>query len=354
MGNDGTSSGDDPAYGLGVAPDLHYHYLVGLSTEGGWPTWNSNPDYAGKRIAEAKQHGTIPMFTYYCMAAHGESNLAGSIGSAAYMATYFKDYLQLLATIKASGSPVVLQLEPDFWGFAQQAAIAAGGPGKVVARVSASGARECSGEPDTLVGLGRCLIALARSRAPKTVVGLHASAWGSGVDVFLNTDRRIDIEAEAGKTVAFMRAVGAGAGDFIGNDFSDRDAGCYEVGYAEGSGKATCSKRRGVYWDETNVALPNFRQALRWCAGISGGLSIPILWWQLPFGVPSGTPGGTPGHFRDNRVHYIFGHIAEFVAAGGVGAVWGTGAGGQTFVTTDGGAFKKAVNTYFRNPVPLP
>src|SRR5215469_1344448 len=40
MGNDGTNSGDDPAYELGINLDLHYHYLVGLSTEGGWPTWN--------------------------------------------------------------------------------------------------------------------------------------------------------------------------------------------------------------------------------------------------------------------------------------------------------------------------
>ncbi len=353
MGNDGTNSGDDPAYQLGAMLDLHYHYLVGLSTEGGWPTWNSDPDYAGKRIAEAKRHRTIPMFTYYCMAAHGENNLAGSIGSAKFMATYFRDYIQLLATINASGSPVVLQLEPDFWGFAQQAAIAAGGPAKVAARVEASSAPECKGEPDTLVGLGGCLIALARSRAPQALVGLHASGWASKVDVLLNANPKLDIEAEAAKTAAFLRAVGAADGDFISIDFSDRDAGCYEVGYSESNGKTICSKRSGVYWDEENLMLPNFRQALAWSAAIASGLSLPILWWQLPFGVPSAIPGGTPGHFRDNRVHYIFGHVDEFVAAGGAGAVWGTGAAGQTFVNTDGGAFKKAVNAYLRNPVRL-
>src|SRR5258706_7401241 len=51
MGNDGTNDGNDPAYNLGVTLDLHDHYLVGLSTERGWPTSNSNPDYAGKPIA---------------------------------------------------------------------------------------------------------------------------------------------------------------------------------------------------------------------------------------------------------------------------------------------------------------
>jgi len=352
MGNDGTNSGDDPAYELGINLDLHYHYLVGLSKEGGWPSWNSNPDYAGKRIAEARRHGTIPMFTYYCMAAHGENNLAGSIGNAQYMATYFRDYSQLLATIQASGLPVVVQLEPDFWGFAQQAASAAGGPSKVVANVGASAAQECSREPDNLVGLGRCLISLARSRAPRALVGLHASAWGSKADVLLNTNPKLDIEAEAAKTAAFLRAVGAADGDFISIDFSDRDAGCYEAGYVE-NGKAICSKRTGVYWDEANVALPNFRQALAWSAAIARDLSIPILWWQLPFGTPSSNTGGKAGYFRDNRVHYIFGHIGEFVAAGGVGAVWGAGAAGQTSVTTDGDAFKRAVNAYLRDPVGL-
>ena len=77
------------------------------------------------------------------------------------------------------------------------------------------------------------------------------------------------------------------------------------------------------------------------------------MWWQLPFGVPSDTPGGTPGHFRDNKVHYVFSHIQEFIDAGGVGATFGGGADGQTFITTDGGQFKTAVQAYFKAPVEL-
>jgi len=53
-------------------------------------------------------------------------------------------------------------------------------------------------------------------------------------------------------------------------------------------------------------------------------------------------------------VHYIFSHIAEFVNAGGVGVVFGTGAANQTDVTTDGGQFKTAVGSYFAAPVALP
>ncbi len=79
-----------------------------------------------------------------------------------------------------------------------------------------------------------------------------------------------------------------------------------------------------------------------------------MLWWQTPFGVPSATVGGTAGHYRDNRVKYIFDHPDEFVAAGGLGAAFGTGSGNQTYIDTDGGQFKAAVAKYFATPTPLP
>ena len=64
--------------------------------------------------------------------------------------------------------------------------------------------------------------------------------------------------------------------------------------------------------------------------------------------MPSATPGGTAGHYRDNRVHYVFSHIGEFVAAGGLGITFGVGAGNQTYITTDGDQFKNAVTGLLR------
>jgi hypothetical protein len=93
---------------------------------------------------------------------------------------------------------------------------------------------------------------------------------------------------------------------------------------------------------------------LDWAKAIGDGVGKPIVWWQVPFGVPSATPGGTSGHYRDNRVHYIFSHIGEFVAAGGLGVTFGVGAGNQTYITTDGDQFKSAVTSYFAAPVTLP
>ena len=59
------------------------------------------------------------------------------------------------------------------------------------------------------------------------------------------------------------------------------------------------------------------------------------------------------GHYRDNRVKYIFEHPDEFVAAGGLGAAFGVGAGNQTYISTDNGQFQNAVTKYFAAPTPL-
>ena len=353
VGNDGTNDGNDDAYKLGVTLDLHYHYMVGLSTEGGWPTWNQNPDYVGKRIAEAKAHDQIPMITYYAMAAHGDRNLS-VLTDAAYMTTYFKDFLQMLDSVKAAGSPVVVHDEPDFWGYMlQEPTRTKSDPLVTKVLVSKSGAPECAGEPDTIVGLARCKLKLYRGRAPNALVGFHASAWSTNMDTAKNIDPKLDIEGEAAKTVAFFKALGLDKADYVATDVSDRDAGCYEVNHQP---MCSCTitntyKCDNFYWDEANAKLPNFKQHFRWAKALTDGLGLPVLWWQLPYGSPSNTPGGAVGAYRDNRVHYFFAHVDELIAAGGVGAVWGTGAGDQSYSTPE---FKAAVTKYFAAPTALP
>ena len=65
------------------------------------------------------------------------------------------------------------------------------------------------------------------------------------------------------------------------------------------------------------------------------------------------TCGGTNESWRDNRVHYFFAHVNELVDAGIAGMTFGTGAGGQTHLGTDGGQFKAAASAYMAAPVTL-
>ena len=353
VGNDGTNDGKDDAYTLGVTLDLHYHYLNGISTGGGWVTWNQSPDYPSKRITEAKAHGQVPMLTYYCLAANGDRNLS-VLTDATFLKTYFKDFAQALDSIKAGGGPVVVHDEPDFWGYMLQETVKNGGdPTKIKVSISQWGAPECAGEPDDVVGLAHCKLKLYRARAPNALVGFHASAWGSNVDVDRNRDPKFDVVGEGNKTVAFFKTLGFDKADFVATDPSDRDAGCYEANHQPMCQciKTNTYKCDDYYWDESNTTLPNFKQHLTWVKSVSDGLRLPVIWWQIPYGSPSGTAGGAVGAWRDNRVHYFFAHVDELVAAGGVGAVWGVGAGDQSYLTPE---FKTAVTKYFAAPFPLP
>ena len=330
MGNDlANDHGQDGAYTLGVTLDLHYAYLVGLAGQGGWPDWNANGTFVNILTDSADARGVVPMFSFYQMAAWGEANTS-VLTNDAFMAPYWSGARLLFQRLAAFGKPALVHLEPDFWGFAQQQN---GNPAAIPARVKAH-APECSDLPDDLTGVGRCLVRLARTIAPKAVIGFHASPWSGGTAA----------------TVAFLNAIGASQADLVVIETLDRDAGCFEAAV-----DPNCQRGGGPwYWDEANATSPSFREHLAWAKAISDGVGLPLLWWQMPFGVPSDKPGGSPGHYRDNRVRYLFAHPDEFVAAGGVGAVFGTGAGNQTYITSDGGQFRSAVTGYVGKKTPLP
>jgi len=271
------------------------------------------------------------MFTLYSMAAWGEGQL-WVLTNDTYMRAYWQGAALLFDRLNFFNQPAIVQLEPDFWAFAQQQA-PGHDPTRVPAQVS-SLAPDCAGLPDDLSGMGRCLIQMARNRSPQVAIGFHASRWAGSLN----------------DTIAFLNGIGAGDSHFLALDLLDRDAGCFEARL-----DPNCQRTDGPwYWDETNRTSPNFHEHLDWASAINQGVGKPLLWWQLPFGVPNDDPGGTPGHYRDNRVRYLFNHVDEFVAAGGLGAAFGVGAGNQTYINSDGNQFRDAVGNYFAAPTMLP
>ena len=331
MGNDlDADHAKDGAYTLGVPIDLHYAYLVGLLGAGGWPDWNAGGSFVNILADAAVAHGTTPMYTLYSMAAWGDGNVS-TVTNDAYMKPYWDGAKLLFQRVALIGKPAVVHLEPDWWGYAQQHC--GGDPTKMPVHVT-SLAPDCAGLPDDIAGMGRCLVKLARTYAPNAAIGFGVSQWA---------DPSVD------KIVAFHLLLGAGDADYAAMETLDRDAGCFEAGT-----DPNCKRGGSFYWDETNVKSPNFHEHLAFAKAIHDGVGKPLLWWQTPFGAPSDTPGGSAGHYRDNRVHYMFTHVDEFIAAGGAGIAFGTGAGNQTYVTSDGGEFQAAVTKYYASPVPIP
>jgi len=326
----------------GLKPDFYERYLVGIDTQGGWTTWNSpSGAYATYVMQQADSVGAVPMFTLFQFSADNLSDLT-SLGDASYMQTYWSDAITLFKAANAFGKPVLVNVEPDFWGFAQAVANSnyGGDPTKMPASLASDSA--CAGLPANATSFGPCLMKLARKYAPKAAIGFPPSSWGG---------------SSLASVVTFMNTMGANQGDLIIMQTVDRDAGCREqAALTPATAQADCVGGQGPwYWDETNQAHPNFQDNLSIAQAYHDGIAgLPIVWWQTPFGVPSATPGGTAGHYRDNKVDYFLKHPGELVAVGALGIVFGAGAENQTTPASDGGQYQTLSKQYLAKPAPLP
>lgn len=322
-----TTVGDIQAQTL--KPDIYDQYLVGAG-EQSWRIWNLPAGaYVGVVAANADKVGAVPMYTLYQMATWGDGNIWGLLDKD-FMIGYWDNVRIMYQQIKLYSKPALINLEPDFWGYAHRYTSE---PSQHFAHVSSVNA-DCSNLPNSVAGMGECMVQMARSLAPNAYVGFPPSFWGDLIPTEL----------------AYMQKVGAGKADFVVMQTQDRDAGCYEARLEY------CNPLNltNFYWDATNQTTPNFTSHFAIARNLHEGLGLPLLWWQTPLGVPSSTPGGTVGAFRDNRAQYFLTHAAEMVAAGGVGVVFSPGHVSQTNINTDGGQFKRLSTQYLAAPAALP
>ena len=354
MGNDLDGPPDyDPdqagVFTLGVTMDLHYTYLTGYSDQGGWTTWNTDGAFITILADAAERHGVAPMATYYQLALEYEQG-NDALRDADRMRVYWSAVRLLFQRLGEFGEPAVVHFEPDLFGYLQNRFRDMGTtPGAYAAEIRH--VPECMSLPETAASFGPCVIAMRDALAPRVRLGLHASQWGAWYDA---TSPSADVEGSAREIASFLSAMGGDRMDLVVVETSDRDAGFWETyGGMAGMCSITDGPRGQVYWDATNATLPNFATHLRWVRALTEAAGLPALWWQTPFGVPSDTCGGTDEHYRDNRVSYFFAHPEELIAAGGLGVVFGTGAGRQTYITTDEGQFQRAVTQWFASPLPL-
>ena len=297
--------------------------------------WDQLPpgQYLRDFLTETTTLGQLPMITYYQMLhASGVAEGTPEVDAAqdpALMQRYFNDWRFVLKQIGTAS--VLLHIEPDFWGYAQHKS---SNPHLLPAAVASVNSTDCANQPNSIAGMGRCMIAMVRKYAPNAKVGLHASPWGSKIDVIQNRDALLNVEAETYKVADFMRECGAASGDFIVVEASDRDAQYFQV-----------IKGLDRWWDASNASLPHFKQGFRWARAMSERLALPNLWWQLPVGNMS-----LPGYderWKDNRLDYFFDHPEEIAANHGIGMIFGAGEKGQTDPATDLGHLVNRVNAHF-------
>lgn len=351
----------DTAFG-GAPFDIRYHYVAGNVPESGpcdscatgcsvqgtscaggacpwWGCWQWDQLPPGRFVADfvsgTYAAGAVPMITYYIWySVAGDVEGAPEIAAltdGARVTAFLADFRFLCQTMnEPPASTAVLHVEPDLWGYGHQVN---DDPEQIPVSLAAAGASECASYPDTLGGLTRCLVAIARAEAPNVLVGLHASAWGAGADALNNSDPGFDATTHAQATAAYLIALGAADTDLVVVEMSDRDAGF-----------------NGRWWDVTNATLPSFRQAVDWVADLGDALSLAPLWWQVPYGHMA--LEDQCDRYTDNRVDYIFDHADEIAAGGAIGVAFGAGASCMTTPDTDDGHFVQRAADYFQNARP--
>ncbi|WP_426505541.1 RICIN domain-containing protein [Dactylosporangium sp. McL0621] len=286
---------------------------------GWWGCWTGSTTAPGTYItyrdaqaAQATYKGSPRpqkfLWTWYSLRDLGDAAGQGdgpaevvAINRADLLTRYLNDYRFFLQKIGTSRD--MIDLEPDFWGFARSL----GNLHQVAAQVTAANPTDCGSQENSAAGLARCLIAMARKYAPNTVVGLHLSCF----DGLSNVQKCVNDYAD----------LGAKNADFLVSDVSDRDAGWYAQPAHGGSNH---------FWTDQTAG-----ESLRFYKTMAESVGKPVVLWQIPVGNMA--QNNTPGHYKDDKVDWFFGHMDQVAQAHVAGLLFGAGWTEQTTPETDGG-----------------
>jgi hypothetical protein len=309
---------------------MRYQYLAGgVNTGSGWATWNTGGAFVTWYVQDSVANGILPVFPYYMLlqsspatgadeAAKDLSNLRNVSTMTAYWADV-KLFFQRAAA-GASGHPVVLHVEPDLWGYIEQAAASNAGA-DVPAAVASTGSADLAGLPNTAAGFAQAFVRLRDAYAPNVLLAWHLSDWGTMVDLHASQTSDAETAALAAKAAAFYTSLGA-AFDLSFTDLSDRDSGFYQSIYGDG----------GAAWWKAS----DFPRYARFIAGFTAATGKRVVVWQIPMGnTMMLATDGSWGHYADNRPEWFLdnasnGNLASWRDAGVIGLLFGGGATGTT------------------------
>jgi hypothetical protein len=307
--------------------DGRYQYLSGgVNTGQGWATWNPNGTFASLYVRESIAAHVIPVLTYYqllqskpSVGSTEQQRDLSNLHDSATMTAYWNDYRLLLRRVAAAAARhlVVIHIEPDLWGYLEQAHAVA------LAR-----------------SFAHRLIALRDQLAPHVLLAWHLSVWGTDVDPTYAKPSLPRMDALAAQSAAFYESLHARF-DLVFNDVTDRDAGYYQR--VEGNPR--------TWWGPAD-----FRRLNTYLAGFTRRTRMPVVLWQLPLGDT--TLNDTWGHYRDNRLQWwlddpLGPHLRATRSAGVIGLLFGGGATGTTSDQTDGGFFYRLARRYEAHPIGL-
>ncbi|HKN94059.1 MAG TPA: hypothetical protein VJU60_07000 [Thermoleophilaceae bacterium] len=299
-----------------------------MNTGQGWSTWNPGGTFVTRYIRESAAHHVTPVFSYYMvrqsLPGSGVGNELqadiGNLDNPGTMRALLADLKLFFQRAGATRRRVVLHVEPDLWGYVEQAS-RGDNASTVPALVSAAGMPQLKGLPDTAAGFAQAVKRLRDRYAPRVLLAYHLSVWGTKVDIALQNPPNAQVKRLGHRAAAFYRSLHTHF-DLTFAEFSDRDSGFKQKIYGDG----------GASW--WNAA--DFARDVRFLSTYSRAAHQRIVMWQIPLGNREmRAENNTWGHFQDNRVEWLLGrhsarHLAAYRRAGVIAFLFGGGADGTT------------------------
>jgi len=325
---DGCSTKDRPWWGCWGTGSWDY-------TSGAQIT-NTNK-YAKQNSANSAGTPLIQEFTWYSGAQLGEAQGAlekqysgtdgtadpkGGINNATLLKGYMDDYRFFLKKIDTNQN--IIHLEPDFWGFIRvQNGDHPNDPHYVPAQVQKANPTDCGSEENSAAGLASCLIKMARTYAPNSTVGLHLTCWDWFED---------DTATRGPKAcLKYYQGLGAGKGDFLATDVTDRDAAWAVLTYGDHS----------YEWDDAK-----WKKYIAFLKLMTEGVGKPAELWQVPLGNANMTNWNN--HWKDDKVLNVFNRMNDLANAHVFAIQFGCGDTQQTCVGNDGDYMLNLAKQYYQ------
>jgi hypothetical protein len=308
---------------------IRYQYLSGgVNTGNGWATWLPDGSFVTEYIQETVQQGMIPVFSYYMLVHSAPGNaqaeqvgIITNLQTQATMRAFYQDLTLFFQRAGATGSRVVLHVEPDMWGYMHSQRAVGDDATSVPVQVAATGLSDLAGLPDNGAGLAQAIARLRDRYAPNVLLGYQLSVWGTKSELHVSDPPNATVDALAARAAAFFTSLG-GRFDLVFAEFSDRDAAYYQ--YVVGDGGE-------AWWD-----AGDFPRFARYLAGFVAIAGKRVVLWQIPLGnTRMRAMNNTWGHYQDNRVEWFLddptrAHLAEYVQAGVIAFLFGDTVDGTT------------------------
>ena len=339
------SAGDAALLKRSAPFGLRYQYLSGgVNTGHSWQTWGrGHGSYVSDYIRESEAQRIVPVFSYYQLrpsrpGASIDDDTAADLANLqdpVTMRAYYEDLEAFFQRASRARRPVVLQVEPDLWGYVQRNT-KHDDASTVPAAVASSGMPDLHRLPNTVSGFARAVLALRAKYSPHVIVGYHVSIFGTGKDILdSHLSDRTTVRWMAAKAARFYRSLHARY-DVLFSELADRDAGYAQV-----------NDGQELWWDAAD-----FRHDVQFLTSLHHAVRLPIVLWQIPVGnTLMRAMNNTPHHFQDNKVQFLLGqgsrpHLRSYVRAGVTALLFGSG-------HSEGTCSCDAADDGITNPVPI-